>query len=78
MEWTTVLTIILTGIGTILTVVGANIALISWLRADMKSFESKIEGWKGEIQKDSRDFHGRLCKIEQKNYSFNKIRKYKK
>ena len=44
----------------------------------MKSFETEIRGWKEEIQKDSRDFHGRLCKIEQKNYNFNKERRYKK
>lgn len=61
------LTVILTGIGTILTVVGANVALISWLRSDIKSFEGEIRGWKEEINKEMRDFHGRLCSIEEKN-----------
>lgn len=51
---------ILTCAGTAITIVGSNIALISWLRADMKSFETKIDGWKEEIQKESKDFHGRL------------------
>jgi len=63
--------IVLTAAGTVVAVVGSNIALISWLRADMKSFETeirsdmksfetKVDGWKEEIQKESKDFHGRL------------------
>lgn len=63
MDWT----IILTGLGTIFAIVGSNIALISWLRADMKSFEVEIRGWRQEIGKEMRDFHGRLCAIEERN-----------
>jgi len=70
--------VILTGIGTGLAIIGSNIALISWLRADMKSFEIKVESWKEEINKESKDFHGRLermdcefkmrlCSIEERN-----------
>ena len=69
------LPILFTIVGTGLAIVGANIALISWLRSDMKSFESElkadgksfqdeIRGWKQEIYKEMRDFHGRLCSIE--------------
>lgn len=58
------ISVVLTAIGIVITVVGSNIALISWLRSDMKSFETKIEGWKEEMQKESKDFHGRLCSIE--------------
>ena len=54
-------------VGCAIAIVATNIALIGWLRADMKSFEVKVEGWKEEIQKESKDFHGRLCAIEQKN-----------
>ncbi len=61
-------TLVLTAAGTVITIIGANIALISWLRADMKSFESEVRGWKEEIQKESRDFHGRLCSIEARYY----------
>lgn len=56
-----------TAIGTVITIVGSNIALIGWLRSDMKAFETKIEGWKEDIQKESKDFHGKLCAIEEKN-----------
>ncbi len=73
MDWT----IILTGVGTIIAIVGSNIALISWLRSDMKLFETKIDGWKDqfsrdmasykdEVNKEMKDFHGRLCSIEEK------------
>ncbi len=71
------MTVILTGIGTVVTIVGSNIALISWLRSDMKSFEMQIKsdmksfenevrGWKEEINKEMKDFHGRLCNMEGK------------
>lgn len=55
---------ILTAAGTVIAIVGSNIALISWLRTDMKSFETEVRGWKEEIQKESKDFHGRLCNLE--------------
>jgi hypothetical protein len=61
------LTVILTGIGTAIAIIGANVALISWLRADMKSFESEVRGWREDINKEVKDFHGRLCTIEEKN-----------
>ncbi len=55
----------------VIAIIGSNIALITWLRSDMKSFESKIElqvdSIKKEMQKESRDFHGRMCAIEERN-----------
>lgn len=54
-------------IAEIFAIASVNIALFAWLRSDMKLFESKIEGWKEEINKEMRDFHGRLCAIEEKN-----------
>jgi hypothetical protein len=50
----------------VMTIVGVNIALFSWLRADMRLFESKIESWKSDIDKEMKDFHGRLCAIEER------------
>ncbi len=60
---------LITAAGTVITIVGSNIALIGWLRADMKAFETKIEGWKLAMDKETKDFHGRLCSIEEKNKS---------
>lgn len=83
------LALIFTILGTGLAIIGANIALISWLRSDMKSFEidlrsdmkdykneirmdmqsfkNEIRGWKEEIYKEMKDFHGRLCSLEGRN-----------
>lgn len=58
---------IATMIGSTVAIIGSNIALISWLRSDMKLFETKIEGWKDEVNKEMKDFHGRLCSIEERN-----------
>lgn len=56
--------VVLTVIASVVAIIGTNIALISWLRSDMKSFENKIDGWKDEIYKEMKDFHGRLCSLE--------------
>lgn len=58
---------LLTASGAVVAIVGSNIALIGWLRADMKSFETEVRGWKDEVQKEMKDFHGRLCSIEERN-----------
>lgn len=67
------LSLVFTIIGTGAAVVGANIALISWVRSDMaqirtemKIFEAEIRGWKDEIYKEMKDFHGRLCYLQSK------------
>lgn len=55
--WSIIITIIATGVAAVLAIIGANIALFSWLRTDMKSFETEIRGWKQEINKEMKDFH---------------------
>jgi uncharacterized membrane protein YgaE (UPF0421/DUF939 family) len=73
-------TLILTLVGIAVAIIGCNIALISWLRSDMKSFENKIETWtidfrkdvasyKDAINKEMRDFHGRLCAIDERTHN---------
>lgn len=56
MDIALVVTVAATGIG----VVGSNIALISWLRSDMKAFESEVRGWREELHQEMKDFHGRM------------------
>ena len=63
MDVASIVAIIGTGVG----VIGTNIALISWLRSDMKLFETEIRGWKEEIQKESKDFHTKLCLIDERS-----------
>jgi len=61
------ISIILTVTGTGIAIVGSNIALISWLRSDMKSFETEVRRLREEIHKELKDFHGRICAIQEKN-----------
>ncbi len=86
------ITLIVTIIGTTVAIIGSNIALISWLRSDMKafeqevrvwredksferevrgwredkSFEREVRGWREDINKEIKDFHGRLCSIDER------------
>lgn len=56
--------------GQLLTIIGVNVALMYWIRQDSKDFSAKIESWKEEINKEMKDFHGRLCAIEaEKRYT---------
>jgi hypothetical protein len=57
----------LAGVAAIVGVVGLNIAVMSWMRSDMKAFEVEIRGWKDEINREMKDFHGRLCTIDERN-----------
>jgi len=41
--------------GQVLTIAAINVGLIAWLRADMRA-----------MQASTLDFHGRLCKLEEK------------
>lgn len=65
------LTIILTGAAAVLAIVGTNVSLIAWLRSDIRSFETEVRGWKDEINKEMKDFHGRLCSLESRWHNDN-------
>lgn len=65
--------VILTLIGSSAAIIGINIALISWLRADIKDLKTEISADRRDIlslinaiKEETRDFHGRLCRIEEK------------
>lgn len=71
MDWVLILTIIGTGVAVTATIVGVVIGVSSMFKADMikmhtdmKTFEGEIRGWKDEIYKEMKDFHGRLCSLE--------------
>lgn len=57
---------LLTAGAAVVTIVGSNIALIGWIRSDVKAFESEVRGWKDEINKEMKDFHGKLCAIDER------------
>jgi len=71
------LTTIIAMISSVAAVIGANIALFTFLKSDMnkletnlksdlKSFESEIRGWKEEIYREMRDFHGKLYALNER------------
>jgi hypothetical protein len=69
MDWT----IILTGAGTVIAVIGSNIALMSWLRADIKEIKSEASADRRDIlqltrniQEETKDFHGKLCRLDER------------
>ena len=50
----------------VLAIAGINVALFTWMRSDLKGFEGEIRGWKEEINKEMKDFHGRMCALEER------------
>ncbi len=55
----------------VLSIIAANLAMFFWLRiegnADRREMSSMIRQFKDEVQKEMKDFHGRLCAIEERN-----------
>lgn len=51
-------------IGCTIAIITTNIALISWIRSDTKSFEQEIRAWREQNHQEMKDFHGRLASIE--------------
>ena len=60
MEWLQILSLFL-----------ANAALIAWFRSESRSdwrhMDAKLDAYMKGIQEEIKDFHGRLCAIEEKN-----------
>lgn len=59
MEWIQVITLFL-----------ANAGLILWMRAESRSdwrqMDAKLDEFKTEMRSEMRDFHGRLCVLEER------------
>jgi len=51
----------------ILTVVGANLAMFMWARSESRHDQQEIRLLIKAIQDEMKDFHGRLCAIEERN-----------
>lgn len=56
MDWTQVLTI-----------VGSNMALFLWARSESRADYRGLQAMICAIQEEIKDFHGRLCAIEERN-----------
>lgn len=55
----------------VMTIVAANLGLFLWAvrqsRSDYLHCQRSIESFKDAMLKESKDFHGRLCAIEERN-----------
>lgn len=53
------------------TIVGANLGLFLWAvrqsRTDYLNCQKSIESFKDAMAKETKEFHGRLCGIEERN-----------
>lgn len=50
----------------LLTVVGANLAMFMWARSEAREDQAEMRMIMKSIQDEMKDFHGRLCAIEEK------------
>jgi len=67
-------TIILTAAGSVISVIACNIGLFSWLKSDIDLNRAEASADRRdllqimrEIREEMKDFHGRLCSIEERN-----------
>lgn len=51
----------------ILTIIGSNLALFVWARTEARHDQQEIREIIRSIQEEMKDFHGRLCAIEERN-----------
>jgi len=67
MDWIQALSIIGSNIALLITVIGANLAMFMWARSESRSDQSEMRIMLKAIQDEMKDFHGRLCAIEERN-----------
>ena len=49
----------------LITVVGANLAMFMWARSEARHDQAEMRLLMQSIHDEMKDFHGRLCKIEE-------------
>jgi hypothetical protein len=67
MDWTQVYTIVGANIAFMLVSIGITFTLFLWVRAESRSDFRCMLNLLDAIQKEMKDFHGRLCALEEKN-----------
>lgn len=53
----------------VLAIIGSNIALFLWARTESRADYREIRGLIDAIHQEMKDFHGRLCAIEENRRS---------
>ncbi len=54
----------------LLTVVGANLAMFMWARSEARHDQAENRAILNAIQAEMKDFHGRLCAIEERRKEY--------
>lgn len=67
MEWKQLLTIVGSNIALVLVMMGTTISLFVWARIEAREDQAQIRDLVKSIQDEIKDFHGRLCAIEERN-----------
>lgn len=62
MDWIQVVALLLST----LALVGSNFGMFLWSRSESREDSRRIEGLVASIQAEIKDFHGRLCAIEER------------
>lgn len=65
------ITLILTAVGTVTAIIAANVSLFFWSRSESRSDFRLVLAILQGIKDEMKDFHGRLCAIEEKNKNKN-------
>lgn len=66
MDWPQVLTILGANLAIILAALGINIGLVLWTRTEANADHKRALDLIESIKDEMKDFHGRLCAIEEK------------
>lgn len=67
MNWTMTLTIVGANIALIAASFGITITLFLWYRSEAREERAQTNAILNGIQQEIKDFHGRLCAIEERN-----------
>lgn len=67
MDWTQVLTIVGSNLVLMSVSIGSTITLFLWARSESRQDQAQIRDLIVAIQNEMKDFHGRLCAIEERN-----------
>ncbi len=67
MEWGQVLTLVGSNIALMSVSIGSTIGLFLWTRSEARSDQEEIRDIIRAIQEEMKDFHGKLCAIEERN-----------
>ena len=51
----------------LLTIIGTNLAMFLWARSEARHDQEELRKLCSLIQDEIKDFHGRLCAIEERN-----------